>query len=324
MTETTANYDQTWKEAISQYFESFMQFFYPNLHAKIDWSKTPISLDKELKQITASSQTKKRYADKLFQVWLLDNQIIWILIHIEVQSQYDKEFPQRMYIYNYRSFDIFHKPVISLAILGDEDKKWRPNSYEYGIDDSLVKMQFSIVKLLDYQWEDLTTNNNLFAIIVMAHLKTKATTKNLTEREQWKWNIVRPLYQKGLTRVDIINLVKFIDKMMTLPPSLQTAFNNKLEQHEKELNMPFLSTIEEMAEERGEVKGKIKGARETCQNNIIKILANRFNSVPELMDNSLRKIEDITILENLLLASISISSLEDFQKLIDAELQLNQ
>ncbi len=252
----------------------------------------------------------------MFQVWLLNNEIIWILIHIEVQSQYDKEFTQRMYIYNYRSFDLFHKPVISLAILGDEDKKWRPNSYEYGIDDSLVKMQFSIVKLLDYQWEDLTTSNNLFAIMVMAHLKTKATTKNLTEREQWKWNIVRPLYQKGLTRFDIINLVKFIDKMMTLPPPLQTEFNDKLEQHEKELNMPFLSTIEEMAEE--------KGARKNSQNNTIKILANRFNNVPELMSDSLKKIEDMTILENLLLASISINSLEEMQKLIDAQLQENK
>ncbi|NET01853.1 MAG: hypothetical protein F6K61_15020 [Sphaerospermopsis sp. SIO1G1] len=320
MTETTANYDQTWKEAISQYFESFIQFFYPNLHEKIDWSKTPISLDKELEQITAASQSKKRYADKLFQVWLLNNEIIWILIHIEVQSQYDQEFTQRMYIYNYRSFDLFNKPVISLAILGDENKKWRPNSYEYGLDDSFVKMQFSIVKLLDYKWEELTAINNVFAIIVMAHLKTKATTKNLSEREQWKWNIVRPLYQKGLTRFDIINLVKFIDKMMTLPPPLQTEFNEKLEQHEKELNMPFISPIEEMAEERGEAKGKQLGARETCQNNVLKILANRFDSIPELMSNSLKQIEDMTILENLLLASISVNSLEEMQKLIDVEL----
>ena len=178
-------------------------------------------------------------------------------------------------------------------------------------------MQFSIVKLLDYEWEELTASDNVFAIIVMAHLKTKATTKNLTEREQWKWNIVRPLYQQGLTRFDIINLIKFIDKMMTLPPPLQTEFNEKLEQHEKELNMPFISPIEEMAEERGEAKG----ARKNCQSNILKILDNRFDSVPELISNYLQKIEDMTILENLLLASISVNSLEDFQKLIDAELQ---
>ena len=317
MTEATANYDQTWKEAIGQYFESFLQFFYPKIYEQIDWSKPPISLDKELEQITASSQTKKRYADKLFQVWLLNNEIIWILIHIEVQSQYDKQFPQRMFIYNYRSFDLFNKPVISLAILGDENKSWRPNSYEYGLGDSEVKIKFSIVKLLDYQWEELAASNNLFAIIVMAHLKTKVTTKDLTQREQWKWNLVRPLYQKGLTKFDIINLVKFIDKMMTLPPPLQTAFNQKLEQHEKELNMPFLSTIEELAEERGQVKG----AKETCQQNIFDLLENRFGTVPEKLLETLKEINDLMALKQLLVQTISVNSLNEFQTLIDAELQ---
>jgi len=317
MTEATANYDQTWKEAIGQYLESFLQFFYPKIYEQIDWSKTPISLDKELEQITASSQTKKRYADKLFQVWLLNNEIIWILIHIEVQSQYDKQFPQRMFIYNYRSFDLFNKPVISLAILGDENKSWRPNSYEYGLGDSEVKIKFSIVKLLDYQWEELAASNNLFAIIVMAHLKTKVTTKDLTQREQWKWNLVRPLYQKGLTKFDIINLVKFIDKMMTLPPPLQTAFNQKLEQHEKELNMPFLSTIEELAEERGQVKG----AKETCQQNIFDLLENRFGTVPEKLLETLKEINDLMALKQLLVQTISVNSLDEFQTLINAVLQ---
>jgi hypothetical protein len=313
MTEATANYDQTWKEAIGQYFESFLQFFYPKIYEQIDWSKTPISLDKELEQITASSQTKKRYADKLFQVWLLNNEIIWILIHIEVQSQYDKQFPQRMFIYNYRSFDLFNKPVISLAILGDENKSWRPNSYEYGLGDSELKIKFSIVKLLDYQWEELAASNNLFAIIVMAHLKTKVTTKDLTQREQWKWNLVRPLYQKGLTKVDIINLVKFIDKMMTLPPPLQTEFQTKLNDYEKELNMPFLSTIEENAQE--------KGAKITRQDDIIKILSTRFDNLPEKIIYNIKQIDNMSILENLLLPSINVNSLEEFQTLIDAELQ---
>jgi hypothetical protein len=313
MTNITANYDQTWKEAIGQYFESFLQFFYPKIYEQIDWSKPPISLDKELEQITASSQTKKRYADKLFQVWLLNNEVIWILIHIEVQSQYDKEFPQRMFIYNYRSYDLFNKPVISLAILGDEDAKWRPNSYKYGIGDSEVSMKFSMVKLLDYQWEELAASNNLFAIIVMAHLKTKVTTKDLTQREQWKWNLVRPLYQKGLTKVDIINLVKFIDKMMTLPPPLQTEFQTKLNDYEKELNMPFLSTIEENAQE--------KGAKITRQDDIIKILSTRFDNLPEKIIYNIKQIDNMSILENLLLPSINVNSLEEFQTLIDAELQ---
>jgi hypothetical protein len=95
-----------------------MRFFYPNFHRHINWNKKPISLDKELEQIAASATTSKRYADKLFKVWLLDDREVWILIHIEVQSQKDPDFPQRMFIYNYRAYDLYHQPVIGLAILG--------------------------------------------------------------------------------------------------------------------------------------------------------------------------------------------------------------
>jgi hypothetical protein len=44
------------------------------------------------------------------------------------------------------------------------------------------------------------------AVIVMAHLKTKATTGNSQQREQWKWSLVRGLYERGFERKDIIKL----------------------------------------------------------------------------------------------------------------------
>ncbi len=308
MTETTANYDEPWKAAISEYLPSFLNFFYPEIYNSINWKKTPISLDKELEQITASATTEKRYADKLFQVWLLDDQEIWILIHIEVQSQYDREFSQRMFIYNYRAFDLYNKPVISLAILGDENPSWRPSYYEYGLEKSRMRLDFSIVKLLDYEWQELSANNNVFAMMVMAHLKTKSTKSNLTEREEWKWLLVRSLYERGLSKFDIINLFKFIDKMMTLPPELQQNLESKINQYEEEQKMEFLSTMEERAIERG--------AKETRIQDIIDLLQMRFNSVPETLLESLNNIEDLAFLKQLLLETIRVNSIAEFEVLI--------
>ena len=312
MTETTANYDEPWKAAISEYLPSFLNFFYPEIHNSINWKKPPISLEKELEQITASATTEKRYADKLFQAWLLDDQEIWILIHIEIQSQYDREFSQRMFIYNYRAFDLYNKPVISLAILGDENPSWRPSYYEYGLEKSRMRLDFSIVKLLDYEWSELSANNNVFAMIVMAHLKTKSTTSNLTEREEWKWLLVRSLYEKGLNKFDIINLFKFIDKMMTLPPELQQNLESKINQYEEEQKMEFLSTMEERAIERGQQIG----AKENCRQNILNLLQMRFNSVPETLVESLNNIEDLAFLKQLLLETIRVNSIAEFEELI--------
>ncbi|MBA4457523.1 Rpn family recombination-promoting nuclease/putative transposase, partial [Cylindrospermopsis raciborskii CS-506_B] len=108
-------------------------FFFPSIHQLINWEKIPESLDKELQRVTASSKAEKRYADKLYKVWLVSGEEMWVLIHIEIQSQYEEEFPQRMYIYNYRAFDLNQKPVISLAILGDERADWQPESYNHNI-----------------------------------------------------------------------------------------------------------------------------------------------------------------------------------------------
>jgi hypothetical protein len=253
MTEINANYDEPWKEAIGDYFDRFLHFFFPEVYNLVNWLKPPISLDKELQKITADSDDSKRLVDKLFQVWLKDNQEVWILVHIEVQSQYDSDFNQRMFIYHYRTFDLYRKPVISLAILGDEKEKWRPSSYGYDLGGCQLNLNFPVRKLLDYQkkWSELETNLNPFAIMIMAHLKTKATTSNLTEREQWKWYLIRSLYDKEYSKLEIVKLFKFIDAMMTLPALLQQNLNQKIIKYEEEKVMPLVSPFEQMAKEEG-------------------------------------------------------------------------
>jgi hypothetical protein len=48
MNSVTANYDEPWKEALSEYFEDFLAFFFPEIFQQIDWSIPTQSLDKEL------------------------------------------------------------------------------------------------------------------------------------------------------------------------------------------------------------------------------------------------------------------------------------
>jgi hypothetical protein len=54
---------------------------------------------------------------------------IWVLIHIEVQSQSQPSFAERMFVYYYRLRDRFNRPVVSFAILSDDSAQWRPNSF---------------------------------------------------------------------------------------------------------------------------------------------------------------------------------------------------
>jgi hypothetical protein len=131
-----------------------------------------------------------------------------VLIHIEVQNQYQTNFAERMFVYNYRLRDYFKRPVASFAILGDDSPSWRPNQFQAQLWGCQTQFRFPSVKLLDYrqQWNELEASNNLFATVVMAHLKTLETQDDAIERQQWKLNLAKRLYQKGYDRQDVINL----------------------------------------------------------------------------------------------------------------------
>jgi hypothetical protein len=234
------------------------------------------------------------------------------LIHIEIQSQYEENFPQRMYIYNYRAFDLYQKPVISLAILGDERVNWRPDSYNYTIAGCEVSLKFPTVKLLDYEerWSELEASSNPFAIIVMAHLKTKATTGKLPQREQWKWRLIRGLYEKEFEREQIIKLFEIIDNMMTLSPELQSSLESKIKQFEEERTMPLMSNMEL----RGIEQGKEIGALENARDFVKTVLQARLGEVPLDVEQYLNKVSVLSTLQEIVKLAATAHSLAEFKQ----------
>ncbi|MCT7960642.1 transposase [Laspinema sp. D1] len=319
-----ADYDAPWKEAITLYFEQFLKFFFPDIHSEIDWSQPYQSLDKELLELGRDSELGTQFPDKLFEVKLISGNPLWILIHGEVQSQYVKDFSQRIYQYNYRAFDQYNKPVVSIAILGDDTASWRPTEYAYTLGGYELKLKFPTVKLLDYQtrWEELESEQNPFALMVMAHLKTQATHRKMDERKQWKWILIRSLFERGYSRKEVENLFRFIDRMMTLPKQLEQQLRTQIIEYREERQMPFISPMEELiqeeAMERGIEQGLQQGTLQTQRENILDLLQVRFGEVPQSLLEAVNGLEDITTLKQLLRQTISVGSLSEFEQLLDS------
>jgi hypothetical protein len=94
-----SEFDNPWKDVLEHFFGPFLEFFFPEAHAAVDWSRNYESLDKELQQIVSDSELGLRLADKLFKVWLNYGEEAWILLHVEVHNQRDPRFPERMFVY---------------------------------------------------------------------------------------------------------------------------------------------------------------------------------------------------------------------------------
>ncbi len=146
-----------------------------------------------------------------------------------------------------------------------------------------------MAKLLRYneRWAELEEHaaSNPFAVIVMAHLKTKATIRAPESRRQWKMTLVRALYRYGYGREDIQQLFRLIDWMMVLPESEARLFRDEYRQFESETEMPYITSIERMSREEGREEGRGEGETSLLEH----LLACRFHELPDWVFQRLKE-----------------------------------
>ena len=289
------DYDSPWKEIMEKFFPEFLEFFFPEIHAEIDWQLSYEFLDKEFQQITKDAEQGRRLVDKLVKVWRKDGQETWVLIHIEIQGAYEKDFPKRMFVYNYRIFDLYDKPVVSLALLTDANSNWRPDSFEHGLWGSKNYFCFPVVKLIDCLKDPvkLEESSNPFAICTLAQLKAHETAKIPASRKKWKFIFSRRLYERGFPRQKIIDLFRFIDWAMALPEELENDFWQEIQQHEKVKKMEFVTSVERIGFKRGMQQGMQQGTRQLLSRQITK----KFGQLPADIKLKLEQADEQQILD---------------------------
>jgi hypothetical protein len=296
MTFPRADLDSPWKNILRDYFPQAITFFFPDTAAIIDWDRHHEFLDKEFQQISQDAALGRRYADQLVKVWRKDGEAFWLILHVEIQSQSESGFSERMLVYNLRIFDQFRQVPISLAILCDDSKSWRPSAYRAEYPDTRLIFEYGVVKLLDFRdrWDELECSDNPFATVVMAHLKMLETHSDEDLRKTWKLSLIRALYDRGLGRQDVLNLYRFIDWLMILPETLDQKFWQELKLLEEERKVAYVTTGERIGFQRGQESGR----HEEGLNFVRLMLNHRFGKIaPEteskLSTLSLAQLEEL-------------------------------
>ena len=105
------------KYSMSGRLRDCLALLFPDVHAAIDWARPPAFLDTELQKVIRAAKVGRRHVDRLVQVWLPNSDDAWLLLHLELQSQQDPGFSERMFIYYYRLYDRYRRQVVGLAVL---------------------------------------------------------------------------------------------------------------------------------------------------------------------------------------------------------------
>lgn len=268
----------------------FVAFFFKEAHQAIDWSRGYKFLDNEFRKIMRDAEQINRRVDKLVQVYLKNGEEQWILCHVEIQGCKDLDFPNRMFISWYRIYDKHKRDVASFEVLSDDDTAWEPSGFEKDFLGTAISYRYNSVKLLKYKGREseLEAHPNPVAIVVLAHLDMLATKNNPGARLPAKVHRIKQLYQRGLSRKEVVNLFRFIDWLLTLPPPEALEFEETLTKIEEEHRMPYISSVERRAMERG--------MEQAIRESILDIIESRFSDVPESFRSKLNEIKELSAL----------------------------
>lgn len=262
------HYDEPWKEILDPYLKDFFRLLFPEVHAGIEWTQPAIALEQELRPLSPKSEIGPKVVDKLWEVQLKSGDPADVLVHVEVQAQESHELAKRMFVYNYRTYDRFDRPVIPIAVLADESPSFHPTSFTAcGLFGVSVKIEFLTAKLREYndRWHELEESDNPFAVVVMAHLKTQATRGRPQERFHWRWGLTRRLYELGYGKNDVVRLHRFMEWLMTLPAPLTKRLNEQIRDLEEEKQVRYVTSIEKEGIEKGVGKGQQAAILQVCE-----------------------------------------------------------
>ena len=85
-----ADADGGWKDIIEDFTEEFFEFYFPEVHAAVDFGHAPEFLDTELRQIMPDSGEARRHIDRLIKVMLKAGGEQWLYVHVEIQGETDE------------------------------------------------------------------------------------------------------------------------------------------------------------------------------------------------------------------------------------------
>lgn len=261
--------DILWKGILEDVFDDFLRFVNPEASAVFNLDKGFEFLDKELEQVfpPENDEYSPKVIDKLVKVFTKSGKEEWILVHVEVQGQYQKDFAQRMYTYFYRILDKYQKPIVAYAIFTEPNTKERPDYFAIDFMGTSLRYTFNTYKIANQNDETLKASNNPFALVVLT-AKAAFAGKNLKssrERDELllnlKLNLTRLLLTKKIAKEKIRVLMNFLRFYIRFEnQDINTKFEQQVEiLTERSTTMGIEELLLDRAEIKGEKRGEIKG-----------------------------------------------------------------
>ncbi|KGB29108.1 Rpn family recombination-promoting nuclease/putative transposase [Heyndrickxia coagulans] len=201
-------HDRFFKELIQNFFQEFMEAFFPDVSADLDYRRVRFLSQEQFTDFPGGEQKR---VDILAETKVKGKDTV-ILIHVEPQSYYEKSFPERMFRY-YMMINLRHrKPVLPIAVFSYEEKTETPDTYIFAFHNiEILRFHYLSIHLMKQNWRNYIRSNNPVAAALLS--KMGYTEK---ERVQVKLEFLRMLARMELDPAKMRLLYGFFDYYLKL------------------------------------------------------------------------------------------------------------
>ena len=244
------------------------------------------------------------------RVRLLSGEEQLILLHAEIQSSPEAGFERRMARYHSGLFWSYNQRVVTLVVLADLSEDWRPGEDLFQVAGFESRLRFPTCKLIDRLETDWRDDHSLPVQVARAQIEALRTAGDPEGRYRAKWRLVRKLYELGYNAEELREIFRLIDWMMHLTEALSLRFEQDLRELEESLNMPYVTSVERIAQARGEALGEARARGRVGL--LLRLLAKVCGPLPGDVADRVRSLPSQQI-EELGEALLDFRSLADLQ-----------
>jgi hypothetical protein len=233
--------DLLWKDLVTEFDTEFILFFFGKLlHDSIDFSVAPEFLEQEFNDVFTGNIPTKKIADKIIRYRLKNGKTKIIILHIEFQGQFDKNFPERMHWYfMYIATKYGTTDITALAIYTGTRKPKVYNCFTMTNFGTKLTYEFNTYVIREQKVATLLASENPISVAVLAALYMIKAGKNDFQRLEFKKKVVEVALAKNFDRHKSFRLLNFVRHLMTLPSNLQKEFETFIESPKIEGKMPI-------------------------------------------------------------------------------------
>ena len=304
-------FDQLFKELLHTFFREFIELFYPDVAARLDFDRVTF-LDKEL--FTDLHEGSQREPDVIARVYTIEGEPELILMHVEVQANREREFSYRMYEYYIMLWLRYKIPIFPVALYlspgagGLTEESYTANLF--GRD--ILTFRYAVVSLPDLSADEYLELDNPLGTGLSAMMQPSQFGK-LAQ----KYRSLMLLSSSSLDPARKSMLAYLVASNLILSVKDEAEFKEMIVKDQNseansmlDIDEMFRDLYKGIYEERGLAQGIQQGLIQGERNILLKLIRRKFGALPEDYNHKIETLDTEAELDELSYRILTANSLE--------------